>query len=302
MNNRDKIYAHLALLAVAIIYGLNYSIAKDVMPEFIKPLGFIFVRAIGATALFWLVSVFYPWEKIKKKDFLRLILSGLFGVALNQMLFFKGLNATTPINAAIMMTINPIMVLTLSAIFLKEKLKLSRIIGIGFGIIGALFLITKGAQTIDIFNSDSSFGNVLVLLNAASFAMYLVVVRPLMLTYKPITVIKWVFLFGFLMVIPFGYGEFRAVDWSNMPVYIVWEVLFVVVCTTFLAYLLNVYALKLVSSTTVSFYIYLQPLVAAIAAIALGKDHLTLTLLISAGLLFIGIYLVSFHKKKTKPS
>ncbi len=282
-----------------MIYGLNYSIAKDVMPGYIEPLGFIFVRAIGATVLFWLVSLFYPWEKIKRKDLGRLILSGFFGVALNQMLFFKGLNSTTPINAAIMMTINPIMVLALSAIFLKEKLKLSRIIGIGLGIIGALFLITKGAQTLDVFDSDSSIGNILVLLNAASYAMYLTVVKPLMKSYKPITVIKWVFLFGFLMVIPFGFSQFQSVNWQSMPSFIVWEVMFVVVCTTFLAYLLNVYALKLVTSTTVSFYIYLQPLVAAIAAIALGKDELTLTLIISASILFLGVYLVSFYKRKT---
>lgn len=301
MKNQSKILAHFALLAVAIIYGLNYSIAKDVMPTYIEPLGFIFVRALGATALFWIVSVFYKREKIQSKDWGRLVLSGLFGVALNQMLFFKGLNATTPINAAIMMTINPIMVLMLSAIFLKDKLKLSRIIGIGFGIMGALFLITKGAQTLDVFSSDSSIGNILVLLNAASFAMYLVVVKPLMSRYKPITVVKWVFLFGFLMVIPFGLSEFQAVDWQNMPRFIVLEVLFVVLCTTFFAYLLNVYALKIVSSTTVSFYIYLQPLVASIAAIALGKDSLTLTLLISASLLFLGVYLVSFYKKPVKP-
>lgn len=300
MKNQTKILAHFALLAVAVIYGLNYSIAKDVMPTYIKPFGFIFVRAIGATTLFWIVSIFYKWEKINVKDYGRLILSGLFGVALNQMLFFKGLNATTPINAAIMMTINPIMVLTLSAIFLKDKLKLSRIIGIGLGIIGALFLITKGAQTLDVFSSDSSIGNILVLLNATSFAMYLVVVKPLMSRYKPITVIKWVFLFGFLMVIPFGFNEFQAVNWQNMPRFIFLEVLFVVVCTTFFAYLLNVYALKIVSSTTVSFYIYLQPLVASIAAIALGKDSLTLTLVISASFLFLGVYLVSFYKKRPK--
>lgn len=300
MKNLSKIYAHLALMSVAIIYGLNYSIAKDVMPNFIEPLGFIFVRAIGATCLFWIVSIFYPWEKIKRKDFARLALSGLFGVALNQMLFFKGLNSTTPINAAIMMTINPIMVLALSSIFLKDKLKLSRIIGIGLGIIGALFLITKGAQTIDVFSSDSSFGNLLVLINAASYAMYLVVVRPLMSTYKPLTVIKWVFLFGFLMVIPFGYSEFSSINWHEMPNSILGEVFFVVACTTFLAYLLNIYALKIVSSTTVSFYIYLQPLVASVAAIVLGKDTLTGTLLISASFLFVGVYLVSFYKKFPK--
>ncbi|HBF20971.1 MAG: EamA family transporter [Owenweeksia sp.] len=289
--------AHLALLAVAIIYGLNYSIAKDVMPGHITPLTFILVRAIGATSLFWLTARLFSWERIKRKDLPRLALCGMFGVACNQMLFFEGLNLTTPINAAVMMTVNPILVLVLSAIILKESLRPGRIFGIVLGIMGALFLITRGGQVTDILDSDKSWGNVLVLLNALSYGVYLVLVKPLMKKYKAITVIRWVFLFGLFMVLPFGGPHFGDIEWGAMPVDIWWKVGFVVICTTYLAYLLNVFALKTVSSTTVSFYIYLQPLFAALTAIVMGKDEITLILCLAALLLFTGVYFVSFYKR-----
>lgn len=293
----SRLYAHLALFTVALIYGLNYSIAKDVMPNYIQPLGFILVRAIGATTLFWLSSLAFKWEKIERKDFPRLILSGFFGVACNQMLFFQGLNMTSPISAAIMMTINPVMVLVMSALILKEALEPVRFVGIGLGIIGAILLITRGTADFSFLSSDESLGNLFVLLNAASYAAYLVTVKPLMVKYKPITVIKWTFLFGFFMIIPFGLEQFQAVDWSLMPSSIIGAVVFVVLGTTYMAYLLNIFALKTVSPTTVSFYIYLQPLIAAIVAIALGKDHLTVILWVAAALIFSGVYLVSFYKR-----
>ncbi len=297
MFQSEKLTAHLALLAVALIYGLNYTFAKGVMPHYITPLSFILVRAIGATALFWLTARLFHWEKVARKDLGRMAVCGVFGVACNQMLFFEGLNLTTPISAAVMMTVNPILVLVMSAIILKESLRLGRIVGIVLGIAGALFLITRGGQVGDILSSDKSLGNLLVLLNALSYGIYLVLVKPLMRKYKAITVIRWVFLFGLLMVLPFGLPRLGEIDWMAMPPSIAWSVVFVVVCTTYLAYLFNVYALKTVSSTTVSFYIYLQPLFAALTAIALGRDEITVTLLLSALLLFAGVYLVSFYKR-----
>lgn len=292
-----KLWAHFALFAVALIYGLNYSIAKDVMPAFIEPRGFILLRALGATILFWFTAMSFGKEKVALKHHWRLAVCGLFGVATNQMLFFEGLNITSPINAAVMMTTNPILVLIMSAIILKESLRWNRILGITLGIAGALFLITRGGQVVDIFDADKSLGNLLVFLNAASYAAYLVLVKPLMANYKAITVIKWVFLYGLILVIPFGGSQLMAVSWDSFPVDIVWKVGFVVIGTTYLAYLFNVFALKTVTSTTVSFYIYLQPLIAAIAAIAMGRDHLTSVLLLSAALIFSGVFLVSFYKR-----
>lgn len=267
------------------------------MQGYVQPSGFILIRAIGAVILFWGLALFISKEKLDKKDIGRIALSGLFGVALNQLCFFNGLSLTTPISASVIMTVNPIMVLILSSIALKVPLTWPRIVGISLGMAGALFLITRGGNLSSLFNSDAALGNLLVLLNAASYAAYLVTVKPLMTKYKSITVIKWVFLFGMFYVIPFGLTQFMAVDWVAMPSLIYWEIAFVIVFTTFLAYLLNIYALKIVTSTTVSFYIYLQPLVATIAALAMGLDTLSATLLISASLIFSGVYMVSFYKR-----
>lgn len=298
MKDRTLLLAHLALVAVALIYGLNYSIAKDVMPTYIQPRGFILVRVAGALVLFNLLYFLSPREKIERKDLFRLLAAGFFGVAANQILFFEGLNITTPISAAVIMTTNPIMVLSLSAIFLKVPLNLAKILGIAVGISGALVLISKGGSLAAVFREGESLGNLLVMLNALSYASYLVVVKPLMAKYKPLTVIYWVFTMGVLFVVPAGWSQFTEIEWATMPSVIHAEVGFVIVGTTFLAYLLNIYALKTVSSTTVSFYIYLQPLIAGVSAILLGKDQLELSMFLAAGLIFSGVYLVSFHKRK----
>jgi drug/metabolite transporter (DMT)-like permease len=282
---------------VAIIYGLNYSIAKDVMPNYILPRGFILVRVAGAVILFNLLSLFFPREKVAKEDYLRIVLAGFFGVAANQLLFFEGLNMTTPISAAVIMTTNPIMVLSLSAIILKVPLSPAKIIGILLGISGALSIIYQGSNG-NLFNGGESLGNILVMLNAFSFASYLIVVKPLMAKYKALTVVRLIFMAGLVMVIPFGASQSAEINWLEMPSIIYWEVGFVVIGTTFMAYLLNVYALKTVSSTTVSFYIYLQPLIAAIAATILGTDQLSIGMISSAILIFSGVYLVSFYQRR----
>lgn len=295
---KQKNKAHIALLAVAIIYGVNYSIAKDVMlGGYVKPSGFILIRAMGATALFWILASLLHREKLERKDFLRVAVSGVFGVAANQLFFFNGLDMTTPIAASVIMTINPIMVLVLSAIAARVPLTLPKIIGIALGMSGALFLITRGGQIHHLFTSEGALGNLFILLNALSYAAYLVIVKPLMGRYKSLTIIKWVFLFGMLYIIPFGYTQLLQVEWSPMPGFIYGEIAFVVICTTFLAYLLNIYALKIVSSTTVSFYIYLQPLIATLAALAFGQDELSMLLIGSAALIFSGVYMVSFYKR-----
>ena len=294
MNKR--LLAHLALFGANLIYGINYTVAKDVMPDYINPLGFILVRVTGAVLMFWLCYIIFYYQKVQKVDLLKLAACGLFGVAINQMLFFEGLNLTTPINAAVIMVSNPILVLLFGVFFATERFSAKKGMGVTLGAIGALTLITNGGQLA--LNNEHFWGNIMVFLNASSYAVYLVLVKPLMKKYKPITVISWVFLFGIIFVIPFGWSDFQAIEWDTMPSTILWKVAFVVVGTTFLAYLFNIYGLKTLNPSTVSTYIYLQPVLASIIAIIANSDELNFVKILSAILIFLGVYLVS-HKTKT---
>jgi len=293
LQTNSNIKPHLALLGANIIYGLNYTIAKDVMPEYISPFGFIFCRVIGALSLFWLIYAF-TYEKVAKKDLLLLAICGFFGVAANQLMFFYGLNLTSPINAGIIMTSNPIFVLIASAIILKNKITVLKVSGISLGIIGALLLLLF--KTDFSFGSETITGDIFIFLNALSYGTYLVIAVPLMKKYKPLTVITWVFTFGAIFVFPFGVEQSTQIEWSTFSSTIWWEFTFVIIGTTFLAYLLNIYGLKNLNPATVSTYIYLQPLLAATFAIWSGKDRLDWIKIIAALLIFSGVYLVSKRK------
>ena len=290
--------AHLALFGANLIYGINYTVAKDVMPNYLHPSGFVVLRIIGANLLFWILGSIYKTEKIEKNDRLRLLLCAVFGVAVNQLFFFEGLSRTTPINAGILMVVTPILVLVISNIILREKITFLKIAGVVTGISGALFLLlSKGKSS---FSNNTFLGDVFIFLNAASYAVYLVIVKPLMFKYHPVTVMKWVFLLGLLLVFPFGFNEFRDISWNTIPTIIYFEIFYVIVFTTFLAYLLNTFGLHHMNPSVVSIYIYLQPLLAAFIAVILGKDVIDFTKIISAALIFTGVYLVSYIPYKNK--
>ena len=288
--------SHIALIIVNLIYALNYTIAKDVMPEYIQPSGFILLRVIGGSILFFLTYLFFVKERVKKKDFFRLMLCGLFGVAINQLFFFEGLNLTTPINAAIIMTISPVLVIITSAIIIKEKITVRKIIGIFLGLIGACILILNSGDIS--FENDFFTGNILVLINATSYAIYLVLVKTLMKRYNPITVMFYVFIFGLIFVLPFGIDEIQKIDLTTFNEEIYLKIGFVVICTTFIAYMFNAFALKSLNPSVVSVYIYLQPLLASLIAIALNSDSLSLVKILSAIFIFSAVFLVSIPSKK----
>ena len=289
--------AHISLLIANLIYALNFTIAKDVMPNFILPSAFILLRVIGALFLFSFSYFIFFFQKIELKDILRFAICGLFGVAINQLFFFEGLNLTTPINAAIVMTTNPILVMLLSFIIVKEAISFRKILGITLGFIGASTLILSDGA-IDL-SSNNSTGNLFVFINATSYGLYLVIVKPLLNKYHPLTVLFYVFAFGLLFVLPFGYDDLTIVKWGTIPVNIYLEIIFVVVCTTFIAYLLNSSALKTLTASTVSIYIYLQPILASLFAIFLGADFLDEKKIIASVLIFSGVYLVSIRPSES---
>ena len=266
------------------------------MPDYINPSGFILLRVTGGVTLFFIAYVFFIRESVEKKDLIRLALCGLFGVAINQLFFFEGLNLTTPINAAIIMTVNPILVIIISALLIGERITMRKIFGIFFGIVGASTLILNSGDIS--FDNNFFLGNILVFINATSYAIYLVLVKTLMTKYNPLTVMFFVFTFGLLFVVPFGYRDLLSIDIVTFTNDIYLKVAFVVICTTFLAYLFNAFALKSLNPSVVSIYIYIQPVLASIIAISFSSDSIDFIKIVSSIFIFIAVFLVSMPTKK----
>lgn len=292
MSKRN--WALVSATLVSIIYGVTFTIAKDVMPKYVEPFGFISLRVGGSVVLFWLISYFGPKEKIALEDFPRILAAALFGVALNMLTFFKGLSYTSPIMGAVLMVTTPMIVLILSAIIMKERMQKRKVFGIILGLAGTITLILYGKSMVNAPNA--SLGNLLVFVNAISYGFYLILVKKLMDKYNAFTFVKWIYTFGFLMVLPFGWSEFNVVNWTEIPIDIFWKIGFVVVFSTFLTYLLNLVSMRELKPTTVAVFIYLQPLFATVFAVSLGKDELSWVKLFSAVLIFTGVYLVTQKK------
>lgn len=285
----------LALIAVSIatlIYGVNYTIAKEVMPLYVKPFGFILLRVIGATTIFWILGLFVKFQKIAKSDYKTLLLASFFGVGLNMLSFFKGLSLTTPISASVMMVTSPIMVLVFSSILIRKPIGKQRALGIFIGLIGAILLITYGSASIT-NATNSNWGNFLVFVNATSYGLYLVISKNLIEKYHPIFLVKWLYLLGLIFTVPFGYNELMEVNWQDMPSNIYWDIGFVIVFTSCITYLFNLYGLSKLKPTTVSVFIYLQPVIATIYALIVGSDSLNLVKICATLLIFLGVYLVT---------
>ena len=282
------IFSHIALFIANIIYALNYILAKDVMPEFISPKAFILIRIMGALVIFMFIHKVFIREKIDRKDMLYIMICALFGVVINMLCFFEGLSLTSPINASLIMITTPLLVYIIDVTFFNRQHTYGKLFGVVLGLIGAILLITEGNLHFRFHN----IGDILVFLNASSYALYLILIKSMMQKYKPITVLAHLFFIGFIIVLPLGYTEFFEINFYLLPFDIILKVLFVVLCTTCLAYFLNIYAISNLHPSTVAFYIYLQPLLATIFAIILGKDFLTTITLLSAFFIFLGVYFV----------
>ena len=291
---------HLYLILSNLIYGASFTIGKEIVPGYMGPYGLILIRITITAIMFFIMQLFYVKEKIERKDWLLLSLCALFGLSINQLLFFKGLAMTTPISAALVSTSTPILVILLAAMYQEESLGWKKISGILIGAVGASLIITVGKN---LKLTDGTFlGDLLILANSASYAVYLVIVKPLMKKYQPLTIITWMFFIGWVFVVPVGWGEFKEINWQAITPLIWWAIIFIILFTTFFSYLLNILALKNTSSSIVGIYIYAQPIFATIFAILWGKDHLNWQNILASILIFIGVYLVSFTKQNSQPA
>ncbi|MCH1453877.1 MAG: DMT family transporter [Flavobacteriaceae bacterium] len=296
MNTRS--WALLAAGGATMIYGLNHTVAKVVMPVYVGAFGFIFIRTAGAAILFWLLSLVLPKEKIERVDYLRLFLAALMGMCINMLSFFKGLELSTPVNSGIFATTNPIIILLLSYLFLSEKIGMRKFLGITMGFAGALILVLYGTQ-----NTASApnilLGNILFMVNSVFFSAFIIVVKPLSEKYNTVTIMKWLFLIGFILTFPITIGEYFEVEWSTMPYDILWRIVFVVLGTTFSTYLLNLYALKNLQASTVGAFAYAQPVIAIGYAVYTGNDVLDGVKTLACLIIMLGVYLVSKKPLKT---
>jgi drug/metabolite transporter (DMT)-like permease len=290
---------HIALLIAQIIYALNYSIAKSLMPDFIGPMSLVLLRILGATALFWILSLFVKTQKVERQDLIKMLWLALFGVLINQIFFIYGLSITTPINSAVIMISNPIMVFIFTLIILKERITVLKAGGLFIAIVGAsLILRYRGNFEV---GSETISGDIMTLINSTSWAIFIVLVKPIITKYNTVTAMRWMFLFGSIYMLPIGISDAIQTNWSGFTSLAWFNIGFVVVATTFLAYLLNIYGLEELSPNTVSAYIYLQPFLASIFAIMSGEDKMTPTKLFSGILIIAGLYLINTKSKKIFP-
>jgi drug/metabolite transporter (DMT)-like permease len=287
--------AHLALLTATIFFGINYWIAKGLMPVYFQPMQIVILRVSIVFLIFWILEVIFIREKIDRKDIFKFALCGLLGVSINQVMFFKGLYFSTPFNASLLHVINPMLVLVFASLIIKEKITLFKFIGILLGATGVVILISESGNIS--FSNTTAKGDIFILINLTVYALYLVIIKPLMQKYKPITVMKWVFMFGFIFLIPFAFQKIEDINWQEIPQNIIFSLLYVVIINTCLNYLLIIYSLKYVEASTASYYMYLQPIIVVIIGLFAGNAPLGFIKIIAAALIFAGVYLVS---KKTR--
>lgn len=224
-----------------------------------------------------------------------LAVCGLFGFALNQALFYEGLNLTTPVDASIIHVLNPVFVLVFASILIKEKVNLTKVSGIGLGLAGALILILYG-KTMNM-GIDSFRGNILVMLNMLFYAFYIVLMKPIVAKYHTATILKWVSFFGFIFIVPFSIPSLLVFHPSTITLAGWLGVAYVIILNTFVAYLLINFALKFVEASMVSFYTYLQPVIASVMSVSMGGETITLPKIFAAMLIFAGVWMVNRNKK-----
>ena len=295
---QKKVLPLLAATIATTIYGINHTVAKMVMPIYIGSLGLVLLRVLGATIMFWTISLFFKSKPIEKKDRLTILKCGLFGMSINIAAFIAGLDYSTPVNSSILIIISPIFVVILSFFIFKNKINFIKILGIILGFIGAIILILTADSNSSI-GRNIPLGNFLFIVNSISYAYYLIIVKPMAEKYDLITLFKWLFLVGLVFNFPIGINQFLDFDWQNLPLLqAILPMAFVVICTTFMTYFLNGYALTKLTSTEVAVFMYLQPIIGVMFAIFTKSDTITLTIIIASMLIFSGVYLTTVLKNR----
>ena len=292
---------HLAAFVAYLIFGLNIVICKDLTTSnLISPIALFCLRSIGAGALFWIISLFLPHEKVDRKDFSKIFMASLLGFFLTQMTFLLAISQITPMDCSIINSITPINTMIIAAIALKEPITLKKAGGVLLSFCGVIYLIVSGVYSSSAVAQTSVAGVVLIILNSLCFSLYLGIFKPVIAKYSVVTFMKWIFLFSTLMALPFAGKEVVTADYASLPINFVWELAFLIICATFVAYFLIPLGQKNIRPTLVSMYSYVQPIVAIVISIYVGMDTLSFTKVLAAVTVFAGVLLVNYSKSASK--
>ncbi len=290
---RDKLAGHLAVAATYTIFGLNLIFCKDIAnAEAVPPIVLFTLRAAGASALFWLISLFLPRERIARGDMGLIVLASFTGLFVPQMTFLSAITMATPLDTGILGTLGPIFTMFFAFLFLKEPITFKKAGGVALSFAGVLLLVLNSVHAAGPA-STTPMGFALLLLNSLSFALYLGAFRPLIARYSVVTFMKWMFLFSLVMALPFSLKGLVSLDFGAIPAKVGWEIGYLIFFATFVAYFLIPFGQKRIRPTLVSLYTYLQPVIAAIISVWIGMDTLSWQKILSAFLIVAGVILVS---------
>lgn len=299
-NSLEKIlYGNACILTATIFWGVNYPFTKALIPDFMSSQGVAAFRVIGGCLLFWLSSLFIKGDKIEKQDFLKIIIGGALGLFGCIYLFVIALDYGSAIDIAIIMTLQPAFVMLIEVLFLHRRPDLTEYAGLAISFVGAALVIITGHTGTNQAN-NLLLGDFFAVSAGICFAIYLVILQKPTQKYQPISLLRWVFLFAALP------GLFLVPDLPGMGIWkadklVPWlEIAFIVLCPTFFAYLLVQPASKAIGSVLVALYQYLTPVVAALAAVWMGVDHLRWAQVVAMLVIIAGMLLTNFGKKRQK--
>lgn len=296
---REKAYGHAMVFTANVIFGLNVPITQILLSSCMTPMGYTLSRVLFVSAVFWIAGLFCKKEHVRPKDLLLIAAGGFFGFILSQLAFAVGITHTTPVHWSLITAMSPIIVMLLAALFLKEPVTRMKVVGVALGVGGAVLLISRSEMSGDA-GSSNMFGIFLSVISNTAYAVYLIITRSVSQRYSPLTMMKWMFLFTSLMLLPFGLPELLEqpvytgnADWKSLAM-----LAFVLVGATGISYFLVPFALKFLRATTVSIYMNLQPIVASIAAIWIGQDTFTWDKPVALVLVIAGAIVVTHSPSK----
>ncbi|MCD7969093.1 MAG: DMT family transporter [Alistipes sp.] len=295
MSKLSNYKGHIAILAANLFLGIHIPVSKALLADWMTPTGYMLVRILFATVIFWGVGLFMPKEKVTAKDLMLIALGGLFGFTLGQYSFALALKYTSPVNVSLMVALSPVVVMLLAALFLKEKITRNKVVGVTLAIAGAALLILRAGQAGS--GSNDMLGILIMAFNITSYSLYIIITGMVSGRYSGVTLMKWMYLTNLVFVVPMGLGGL-----SSQPVFTTggfttgwWLLIYVLIFSTTLAYFLMPVGLKTVKATTVSVYMNLQPIVASVVAIIAKQDTFTWDKPVALALVIAGAYIVSKH-------